>query len=101
MHDDDDHKAATLLDYVRFLRQNRSYALLFLGEVTIDMPSRFRPPCSCPADALIGDGLIGTFSDAIPPPVFNRPSPPCSISTMVASWWSARKRRCYARLRAV
>lgn len=51
MHDDDEHKAATLLDYVRFLKHNRPYALLFLGEVTIDMPSRFRPHCSCSADS--------------------------------------------------
>ena len=43
MHEDDDHKAATLVDYFVFLRRNKSYALHFLGEVTIDMPRRFRP----------------------------------------------------------
>ena len=64
MHDDDDHKAATLLDYVRFLRRNRSFALLFLGEVTINMPSRFHQSCSCPADAQVAVCLIRASSGA-------------------------------------
>lgn len=46
MHDDEEHKAATLVDYVVFLRRNKSYALLFLGEVTLDMPLRFHQVCS-------------------------------------------------------